>query len=230
VGAHITNVIIEERAMGGIYKDLVDFLLRVQDKDLNKKSIEALAKSGALDSLGVERNKILKNIDEILKFIANNKKGYATQTVSLFAVSQVRPVLNLKDVPPATLSEKLKWERELLGFYISEHPLKIYEEKIKKVGAKPILEIKKIKKENTIVRVAGVVSQVKKILTKSGQPMVFVTIEDLSPEKLEIIVFNNTLEKTLSLWQENNVIVVEGRTSLRDGETKLICEKAVQLK
>ena len=230
VGEHITNVIIEERAMGGDYKDLADFLLRIQDKDLNKKSIEALAKSGALDSLGVERNKILKNIDEILKFIANNKKGYATQTVSLFAVSQVRPVLNLKDVPPATLSEKLKWERELLGFYISEHPLKIYEEKIKKVGAKSILEIKKIKKENTIVRVAGVISQVKKILTKSGQPMVFVTIEDLSPEKLEIIVFNNTLEKTLSLWQENNVIVVEGRTSLRDGETKLICEKAVQLK
>lgn len=230
VGEHITSVIIEERITRGPYKDLADFLLRIQDKDLNKKSIEALAKSGALDSLGTERNQILENIDEILKFASNNRKGNGLGNAGfLFEQVKINPVLKLKEVPPATNDQKLKWERELLGFYISEHPLKIYEEKILKLGAKPISEIKKTGEENAIVRVAGIISKMKKILTKSGQPMIFVTLEDLSSENIEIVVFNNTLEKTLPVWQENNPIILQGKISKRDGEVKIICEKAAKL-
>jgi len=230
VGEHITSVIIEERIMRGSYRDLADFLLRIQDKDLNKKSIEALAKSGALDSLGTERNQILENIDEILKFASNNRKGNGlSNTGFLFEQVKMNPILKLKEVSPATNDQKLKWERELLGFYISEHPLKIYEEKILKLGAKPISEIKQKGKENDIVRVAGIISKMKKILTKSGQPMIFVTLEDLSLENIEIIVFNNTLEKTLPVWQENNPIILQGKISKRDGEVKIICEKAAKL-
>ena len=229
VGEHITNVIIEERIMRGSYKDLADFLLRVQDKDLNKKSIEALAKSGALDSLGTQRNQIIENIDEILKFASNNRKSNGNNNGFLFESVKVNPVLKLKEVSPATNDQKLKWERELLGFYISEHPLKTYEEKILKLGAKPISEIKKIEKENAIVRVAGIISKIKKILTKFGQPMIFVTLEDLSSENIEIVVFNNTLEKTLSVWQENNPIILQGKISKKDGEIKIICEKAAKL-
>jgi DNA polymerase III alpha subunit len=69
----------------------------------------------------------------------------------------------------------------------------------------------------------------KKILTKSGQPMIFVTLEDLSSENIEIVVFNNTLEKTLPVWQENNPIILQGKISKRDGEVKIICEKAAKL-
>jgi DNA polymerase-3 subunit alpha len=230
VGEHITTVIIEERIMRGTYKDLADFLLRIQDKDLNKKSIEALAKSGALDSLGTERNQILENIDEILKFTSNNRKGNGfSNTGFLFEQTKINPVLKLKEVASATNDEKLKWERELLGFYISEHPLKIYEERILKLGAKPISEIKQTGTENSVVRIAGIVSKMKKILTKSGQPMIFVTLEDLSSENIEVIVFNNILEKTLPVWQENNPIILQGKISKRDGDFKIICEKAAKL-
>ncbi|MCX7589928.1 MAG: DNA polymerase III subunit alpha [Patescibacteria group bacterium] len=229
VGEHITNVIIEERMRGGPYKDLSDFLSRIQDKDLNKKSIEALAKSGALDSLGIERNQIILNIDDVLKFASSNRKNNINQSSSLFGSSfQIMP-LKLKDVPQASPDEKLRWEKELLGFYLSDHPLKQYIEKINKYGAKSIKEVKKIKTDNQIIRVAGVISKIKKILTKSGQPMIFVTIEDMSLEKIEIIVFNNVLEKTFHLWKEGQIIILQGKTSLKDGETKIICEKAAQL-
>lgn len=229
VGGHITNLIIEERVRGGPYKDLTDFLLRVQDKDLNKKSIEALAKSGALDSLGVERNQIILNIDEILKFISSNRKNNLNNSFSLFGNSFQVSQLKLKEVPSANHDEKLKWEKELLGFYLSDHPLKKYSEKIAKFGAKTIKEVKKIKSDNEIIKVAGVISGIKKILTKSGKPMIFVTVEDLSLEKIEIIVFNNTLEKTINIWKDGNLIILQGKTSLKDGEVKIICEKAAQL-
>ncbi|MGC8776324.1 MAG: DNA polymerase III subunit alpha, partial [Minisyncoccia bacterium] len=165
---------------GGPYKNLEDFLIRIQDKDLNKKSIEALAKSGALDSLGIERNQIILNIEDVLKFASANRKNNLNQSSSLFGSSFQLNSLKLKSVPEATAEEKLKWERELLGFYLSSHPLENYNEKIKKLGCRPIKEIKLIKNENQVVRVAGVISKMKKILTKSGQPMIFVTLEDLS--------------------------------------------------
>ncbi len=229
VGAHITNVIIEERARGGPYKNFVDFLMRINDKDLNKKSLESLAKSGALDSLGIERNQILANMEEILKFIASKKKNNNFSGASLFG-GEVLPILNLKKVEEADILEKLKWEKELLGFYLSEHPIKLYEDKIKKLGVKSIAEIKKNKSDGTIVRVAGTLLKVKKNLTKAGDPMIFGTLEDLSLNQIEIIVFNDLLEKNSSLWQENNVLVVEGKTSLRNGEQKIVCLKAVALK
>ncbi|MGB9609083.1 MAG: OB-fold nucleic acid binding domain-containing protein [Minisyncoccia bacterium] len=81
-----------------------------------------------------------------------------------------------------------------------------------------------------MVRVAGVISKMKKILTKSGQPMIFVTLEDLSNEQIEVIVFNNTLEKSIGIWAENNAVIIQGKISLRDGQTKIICEKAAKLK
>jgi DNA polymerase-3 subunit alpha len=230
VGEHITNVIIEERVRGGEYKNLENFLTRIQDKDLNKKSIEALAKSGALDSLGTERNQIILNIDEVLKFASSNRKGNLNQSSSLFGSSFQINSLKLKSVPEATSEEKLKWEKELLGFYLSDHPLKNYMDKVSKFGIKPIKDVKAIKNENELVTIIGIISKMKKILTKSGQPMIFVTLEDLSGESVEVVVFNNILEKTINVWQENNPIILKGKISLRDGETKLICEKAAKLK
>jgi len=89
-----------------------------------------------------------------------------------------------------------------------------------------IAELAAMKNETTIVRAAGVVSKVKKIFTKSGQPMVFATIEDVAQTSLEVVVFNSVLEKTAPTWVENNPIIVQGRMSLRDGEIKMICDNA----
>ena len=137
--------------------------------------------------------------------------------------------LKLAPTEKATEQEKLIWEKELIGFYLSEHPLEQYAEKLKAYKAKPIAEISLIKNEHLILRVAGIISKINKIFTKNGQPMLFATIEDSSQKSIEIVVFNSVLEKTISVWKENNVVIVQGRISNKDGQVKMICDNAKQL-
>ncbi len=232
VGAHITEVIIAERVKGGPFKDFTDFVTRVQDKDLNKKSLESLAKCGAFDSLEIERNQILENMEDIIKFTSALKKGTGNGTMSSLFGASAAPVtikLTLKPAIPAEMTVRLKWEKELLGFYLSDHPLHAHEEKIKKAQAQPITDVRLIKSENQTVRIAGVIADVKKIFTKKGDPMVFARVEDFSPMPIEVVVFNSTYEKTAAIWEANNVIVVQGKISNRNGETKMICDQAIKL-
>jgi DNA polymerase-3 subunit alpha len=230
VGSEIAKAIVEERSRGGEFKTFEDCLIRIKHKDLNKKSLESLAKCGAFDSLGIERKQIIENIDDILKFVTVMKKsGAAGQGTSLFGDSAPTVQLKLKPTAPATNDEKLLWEKELIGFYLSEHPLTAYQAKISYYRAKPIAELATIKNEQQMIRTAGVISKMKKIFTKSGQPMVFATIEDQFQQSIEVVVFNSTLEKTSAAWVMNNPIVLDGKISRRDNELKIICENAKRL-
>ena len=231
VGAEITRNIIEERVKNGPFKTFEEFLMRVQHKDLNKKSLESLAKGGAFDSLGIERNQAILNIDDIVKFAASARKDASVNSSasSLFGASAPRASLRLAPAPPATEQEKLVWEKELLGFYLSEHPMNTYSERLNTIKPTPIEKIRLVKDEITPQRTAGLVTKLKKILTKKGDPMVFATIEDSAMQQLEILVFNSVLVKTASVWEENNVVLVAGRMSWRDGEPKMICDEARKL-
>jgi DNA polymerase-3 subunit alpha len=230
VGSEVTRAIIEERARGGPYENFENFLSRIQHKDLNKKSIESLAKSGAFDSLGVERKQILENMDEILRFVNALKRGGMDQANSLFGATAPTITLKLKPATPATSGEKLIWEKELIGFFISAHPMTNFATAIEHYKCKPISEILTITDEKKIYRTAGLVSKVKKIFTKSGQPMIFATIEDGSGgQSIEVVVFNSVLEKTSTAWTENACVIVDGRVSHRDGEVKMLCENAKKL-
>lgn len=230
VGDEITRNIIEERSRGGPFKNFEDLLGRVQHKDLNKKSLESLAKSGALDSLGIERNQILENIDDVLKFASSLRKGAGSEkATSLFGSSLPRAALRLKPARSANKEEKLKWEKELLGFFLSDNPLNSYVEKIKATQAKSIAELRSLQTVQ-MVRAAGLVSKIQKIITRTGQPMLFVKLEDLSSQKpIELVVFNNVLQRTAPVWQENCVVIADGKISWKDGEPKIICEKAERL-
>lgn len=228
VGQAIAEAIVQERIERGPYKDFADLLSRVNHKDLNKKSLESLAKGGAFDSLKIERSQILENIDDILRFAQAARKGGAQTQNSLFG-SMPAPAaapLKLKPVPPATSNQRLAWEKELLGFYLSDHPLNPYSDKIKEVKARTIDEVRSVKNTDLIYRTAGIISKVHKIITKTGQPMMFVTIEDFSPHPMELVVFNNILQKTQAVWNENSVIVVEGKVNHRNGEPSLIVDRA----
>ncbi len=231
VGEEITKAIIEERVKGGPFKNFEEVLTRIQHKDLNKKSIESLAKVGAFDSLGIERNQILENLDDILKFASSMRKGALPQRgSSLFGASTPTARLNLKTVSPATSDMKLAWEKELLGFYLSAHPWGTHAETVKKYGGKTIGETRLIKSSTLPVITGGMISKIHKINTKNGQPMIFVTIEDNSSQKpLEIVVFNSILEKTAFVWEENKAVLVKGKVNFRDGEPKLLCDNARRL-
>jgi DNA polymerase-3 subunit alpha len=227
VGLNISNVLIQEKQKNGPYKNIADLLLRITDKDLNKKSMESLIKCGALDCLG-ERNQFLVNLDKILEFSRNNAKSKNDRQSDLFGGLNIKPILKLSPAPPADKKERLSWEKQLLGLYISDHPLRPYIEQIKKIAQYQIKDLYKLS-EGSPVTVAGIVSIIQKIITKKGQPMAFVTIEDLSG-KMEVLVFPSLLQNSAPMWQEEKVILVSGKVSLRDAEPKVICDRVQEIK
>lgn len=229
IGANITEIIVNERLRGGPYENLGDFMMRISHRDLNKKSLEALIKSGALDSLGVPRMTALKNIDNILKIKGEAKKISQSNQNNLFE-NAAKIQIRLEPGEPESKTERLAWEKELLGLYITDHPLKEYLQTAEAKGIKTpsIKEILQEKNENKIVKTCGVISKIQRITTKKGEPMIFAKIEDLS-DTVEVLVFNSTLAKDPSIWKENNVIILNGRVSRKNGEPKLICNDARKL-
>lgn len=227
VGQNIVNAIIENRQKEGEFQNLAAFLSRIQHKDLNKKSLESLIKCGVLDSLKIERNQALNNLEEIIKFNSFAKKQQQSNQYSLFSNAFSNDSLKLKPAEPASLMEKLNWEKELLGFFVSDHPLSRYRNKIKSSGAK---SIKEILENNNLsrVKIAGLISNIKKIITKTGKPMLFAKLEDFS-NIIEVVVFPDILAKTSVIWKENNIVLMVGRLSNRGNEQKIICENAIEL-
>lgn len=228
VGLNIVEAIIEERLRGGEFQNFTDFIKRVLHKDLNKKSLESLIKAGAFDSMKEERGMLLANIDNILAYSQNIKKSSLSSQNSLFGGNVTNGFLKLEPAPTATNKDKLAWEKELVGLYISEHPLKQYSQRLLTSKVKAISDIKKNKNISGIFRIAGVIAKIQKIITKNGQSMIFVKIEDLA-DGMEVLVFSDILNKNPNLWKENNVVIIEGKLSWRDDEPKLIAQSAVEL-
>ena len=229
VGQNIVEAIINERARGGEFKDFCDFLKRVIHKDLNKKSLESLIKAGVFDSMSLERGMLLANSENILAYSQNIKKSSLSSQNSLFSEGVSNSNLKLEPAIAATNKEKLAWEKELVGLYISEHPLKQHSQKLLISKVKEIKEIKNSPKNTSgVFRIAGVIVKIQKIITKNGQSMIFVKIEDLG-DGMEVLVFSDVMNKNLSLWKENNVVIIEGKLSWRDDEPKLIAQSAVEL-
>ncbi len=133
-GQGIATAIIEERKRGGPFTSLVDFLDRIRDRNLNKKSLEALIKVGALDSFGIDRGVLLGNVETLLAHNKEHEKRPENQDslFGLMADTSTIPTLKLAEIPPAAPIEKLTWERELLGLYLSGHPLDRYQDMIGK--------------------------------------------------------------------------------------------------
>lgn len=225
VGRGAAEAIVEERKTNGQYENLESFLKRLGTKTLNKKIIEALSKTGALDQFG-ERNQILTNIENILKFLSGTSKEVDSNQMGLFGqMKEVTQKLQLVPTEPASKKQKLAWEKELLGMYVSEHPLKGMERSLKNF-ADPISQI--APKEGKTVKVVGIITAISKILTRSKESMLFVTVEDTSA-RTEVLVFPKVLQKDLFVWRTNNVVLVEGRTNTKDGALKIIAQSVKEI-
>jgi DNA polymerase-3 subunit alpha len=223
VGQTIVTAIIEERTRGGPFTNLVDLLQRVQHKDLNKKSLESLAKCGALDSLKLERNILVGNIDDIIKFSGALKQNSKTNQGGLFGGCVAVNSLKLKNQEPADTKTKLAWEKELLGLFVSGHPLNLHKDKIQAVKARTVRQALDERSEMQRFIVAGIVTKVQKIVTKKGAPMAFAKLEDLN-DSIEAVIFPEVFGKTLSLWQENTAVLLTGKMSYRNNEAKFMCD------
>ncbi len=221
VGHTVAHEIVEERKKNGKFKSLTDLIERVQSKDLNKKSIEALAKVGALEGLG-ERNQIIASMDNILAHAKNFQKTKDSQQFSLFGDADIKlPEIQLLETEPATKKQRLAWEKELMGLYISDHPAREYMDYFRQMGV-PIRDINGSHVGRNI-SVGGVISKIHKIYLKNHNTMLFVTIED-TVSNMEILVFPKVLETTGSVWEEDKVILASGKISDKDGNFKILCD------
>lgn len=226
LGSDIIETIIEERKQNGKFKDLSDFALRIQSKNFNKKSLEAMIKSGALDSLG-ERGQMLANTELILEFNREAQKNLDTRQSNLFSLSpQIETMgLRLREAPSAMREDKLRWEKELLGLYVTEHPFSDFTEALQDFIV-PCRDISSAKQEN--VKIGGMINSIKQIYTKKNEPMIFAQIEDMGGQ-IEVIVFPKVLIKNREIWQENKPVLIIGKVSNKDGEAKIICDKVFSL-
>ncbi|OHA46488.1 MAG: DNA polymerase III subunit alpha [Candidatus Terrybacteria bacterium RIFCSPLOWO2_01_FULL_44_24] len=225
VGENILEYIIKEREMHGSFASIENFAERIPSHYLNKKSVESLIKAGALDDLG-ERAQLLTNVEEILRWsreIENNKKSGQE---SLFAGTSFRPKLKLKEEHGASKDLRLRWEKELLGLWISDHPLSEYGNVLSKITV-PIQTITSFASGKRI-KIGGIINKIQKIITKKGDPMLFVNIEDQT-QNVEVLVFPRTLEQYGGVFHENAIITVEGTLNDRDGEMKIICDRAEEI-
>jgi len=225
LGENAVSAIMKELEVGR-FTELQSFLERVPAKDLNKKSLESLIKCGALDAYG-DRKTLYDNIEELLRYSKDWSRSKESPQGGLFGANISVAPLRIKPTESATKKEKLGWEKELLGLYISDHPLKEYQQLLEKNAVlinniKPALDGKRI-------NVGGVISSVQKFVTKAHQLMLFVKIEDWLAN-IEVIVFPSVLEKTANLWQENSMVMIQGRVSNRDGNLKIICDTVQELK
>jgi len=226
VGNNVVEAIILERKNSGPFKSISDFVSRIPSKDLNKKSLESLIKAGVFDKLE-ERNKLLSNMEDILEINREIQKNMNNGQKDLFEnSSHFSASIKLKSAEETPLSEKLNWEKELLGLYVSSHPLESY----KSVLTKKALALGKIN-ENIVgrrVRIGGIVSSVKRIITRTGKPMLFLGVEDLT-DKIEVVVFPSVIEKNPAAFQENKIVFIKGRVDNRDNIPKIICEEIEEI-
>lgn len=222
VGHNVVKAIVEEREKNGNFKSIADFVERVNSKDLNKKSLESLIKCGALDDLN-ERNQLLFGVEQMLNLARETQKARQNGQTSLFGGESdvAMPSIKLPEVEPVSKKERLSWERELLGLYISEHPLQKYQKQLART-AYPCQGLSK-KQVGHRVHVGGIINKIQKINTRTGQPMLFVEIEDMTG-RIEVLVFPSVLEQTSTIWQEEKIVLVSGRLSDRDENLKILCD------
>lgn len=214
---------VAERKKGGVFTSLENFLERVQSKDLNKKSLEALIKVGALEGFG-ERQELLTNIDVLLHYAKNLRSLAETHAESLFGGMELpKTSLTLAPTSPASKKTILVWEKELLGLYVSDHPVSEYEAYMKR-HTYPLGDLEKEKSDIELrVTIGGVITAVRKVITKKGTPMYFVNLEDLTGHA-EILVFGKLAETSGALLQEDEIVTMSAKIRFQDGAARLSAE------
>ncbi|MFA5310315.1 MAG: DNA polymerase III subunit alpha, partial [Candidatus Paceibacterota bacterium] len=243
VGYNIVELIINERKQNGHFKTIEDFVSRVDSKVLNKKFLESLTRAGVFDNLG-ERNQILSNLEKLLAWSKNNQKMKDSGQRGLFdtGTSVKFNGITLDACEAMSEYDKLTWEKELLGLYVSGHPLEKYRGMLEQqtmsirrivadlngTGAGTRSPFEKYVIQGESVTVGGIISSIKKILTKKGDPMMFIKLQDLT-DTIEVVVFPSMIEKNPYAFEANKIVSITGKTDMKDGMPKIIANEVEEI-
>jgi len=226
LGSDISDAIIEERKKNGKFNSIEEFLERVTHKNLNKKSLEALIKSGAMDSFG-DRGVLIANMENLLEFNKSFSKQNKDQA-SLFGGSLApKSVLKLEDAEVANQEEKLAWEKELLGLYVSGHPLEKIRDRIEKTGVS-FAKIKASGIDGKSIVAGAIVQGVKVIITKKNKQMAFVQLEDLTGT-IEAVAFPEVYKNHMHDLEEDKILAIKAKIKIRDGARTLMLESVKEV-
>ena len=222
LGKGSVDMIIEAREKDPFHS-LEDFARRVPSKILNKKTLEALAFGGAMDSFG-ERKQIGVNYEKLADFAKTSDSSYQVGQAGLFdSMGDEAPVdrLELEDVEPATDSERLKWEKEYLGLYVSAHPLDGLQKYFKKKTI-PLDQLEK-KTVGKAIKIGGIITNLRKLTTKKGDMMAVLKIEDAFG-KAEAIAFPKSYSQVASV-EEDQIVLIDGMLDKRMGDIQVVINK-----
>ena len=231
VGEKAIKSIIDEYKRTSNFTSLLDFCQRVDLRVVNKRVIESLIKCGAFDSIGARRSQLLAFLDVSLKNGQEYQKSKRNGQTSIFDLfeenSSGKDSGNyqdrLPDISEFSKNELLAMEKEMLGLYISYHPLNDYRERLKKIITSTSIELTNLSDKSRVV-LAGVINNLKRKSTKNGNLMAFITLEDLEGT-VEIIAFPKVYEKCKEMIKEDEIIITEGHIDVAEGKTKIIAEK-----
>ena len=238
VGRPVITAVVEERKERGPFLNLQDFVNRITDKDVNKRAVESFIKAGALDGLGGTRKQFMSVFSQVMDRTQKDRKNNMAGQLSLFDIVEEEEkeglALKLPDVGEYPKEMKLGFEKEVLGIYVSGHPLEEYEaawrKKISNTTADFAYdeEVQGVRvKDGAKAIIGGLIAGKTIKYTKDNKIMAFLTIEDLVGT-VEVIVFPKTYEQSASFLTEDAKVFVQGRISVEeDKDGKLICEKIV---
>ncbi|MBK3331603.1 DNA polymerase III subunit alpha [Persephonella atlantica] len=219
VGEQSAKDIVKEREENGLYKDIFDISERLDSKKLNKRVLEALIKAGAFDFTGIDRGVMLASVDKALSAGQKARQQKASGQNSLFGIMETatHPVVSYEKVEPIPEKRKLHMEKEVLGFYLSGHPLKAYEKELKGY----VTKINKLieKKTGDKVRIAGVISDIKRKKTRSGSTMAVLTVQD-ETGIIDVRAFPDKMEDS-SFLEEDRIVVIEGTIEINEEQERV---------
>ncbi|NET40912.1 OB-fold nucleic acid binding domain-containing protein [Okeania sp. SIO2B3] len=233
VGEGAIEAILKARKEGGEFKSLVDLCDRVNLNALNSRTLESLIKCGAFDKIESNRNQLIENLDGVMKWAQDRKKDRDMGQLSLFDVGETAMpafdfVYKYSSDPDFEPAVKLQHEKEILGFYVSEHPLKQVQQQH---SIQNVIDISQMKEEKmgSIVKVVVVLTSIKHHVTKKGTTMAFLQIEDMTGQ-VDGVVFSETYKEVKNLLTEdviteNTPLLLTGKTEKREDEIQLIVNK-----
>ena len=229
LGRGLISAIVEEREKNGKFTSFYSFCKRVYGRNFNRRAVESLIYSGALDSLGLNRRQMLVMLPTVLSELEADRNTVMSGQFSLFSMlgedeNRGPDIPDVSELPP---DEKLMREKEVIGFYVSGHPMAGYTALAESLGCAKIFDLTEGESyaDNEKLSILGIITSIKKKVTKSNTEMAFVTLEDTSGN-IEALLFPKTVSSSMQLLQTGNVVLLSGRLSLReDKEPTVVCER-----
>lgn len=230
VGENVINSVVQERKQGGPYKSFYDFCSRIDPSVLNKRVVESLIKAGAFDSLGYSRKYLMMRYEKVISDVLKSRKDMALGQFSLFGTQEAQEFF---EEETTTMHEEyskedlMALEKEILGLYVSDHPLMGLEGILKEVSDVEIADLEEAG-DGSIKTIVGIISKIQKLYTKKGELMLFVTVEDMT-SSVEVIVFPALLERYQDDLYPDNIVAITGRVDIKEDQVKIIANEVLDI-